>query len=42
MNYEASQIKAMRAYYSQAGVIEFEEDEDTEDNIVGIGEAEFA
>lgn len=42
MKYETSQIQAMRAYYSQAGVIEFEEDDDTEDSIFGIGDVEFA
>ena len=42
MKYESCQVQAMRAYYPQAGVIEFEEDDDTEDSIFGIGDVEFA
>lgn len=43
MKYESSQIQAMRAYYSQAGVIEIEDaDDEDEDDIFSIGEVEFA
>lgn len=42
MKYETSQIQAMRAYYSQAGVIEIEDEDEEEDDIFSIGEVEFA